>query len=332
LRLSKLRRALAIAVVISILCAFGFKASAANEGAGIVKVSNLCLRTEPSEKSQVLTYAQKNDNVVIVKWAGDWDWYEVIYNGQRGFMKAKYVAATDSASYAVGTGEVVGEYVRVRTKPDEKSAIIKQLDLGATVEVIGVYTKWYKVQLSDGVGYISSDYLRIIFTEEDSSSITSSVEVKAATTETTTTTTNSKAIKTSSYTDSTGALTFDTSTTVGKMAELAMSLLGIDYVYGGTTTKGFDCSGFIYYIAKQYGYDLPHNSGRQSKLGTKVDKADLQLGDLVFFGPGGTVNHVGMYLGDGVFIHSSSGGDCVKLNNLSDNYYSKYYITARRVF
>jgi cell wall-associated NlpC family hydrolase len=317
---------------------FGFKASALNEGAGFIKVDDLCLRTEPSESSRVLTYGKKDDNVVIVKWAGNWDWYEVIYNGQRGFMKAKYVAAVDSANYSVGTGEIVGEYVRVRTKPDENSDIIKQLDLGATVDVIGVNTQWYKVQLSDGVGYISSDYLRIIFTEE-TANYASGDEVKVSTATNIKSTTESKPVASaknilsSSYTNSTGSLTFDTGTTIGKMAELGMSLLGTDYSYGGTTPKsGFDCSGFIYYISKEYGYDLPHNSGRQSKLGTKVDKDDLELGDLVFFGPGGSVNHVGMYLGDGVFIHSSSGGDCVKLNNLTDNYYAKYYITARRVF
>jgi cell wall-associated NlpC family hydrolase len=322
-----------------VFCVFGFKASAANEGAGIVRVdTDLCLRTEPSESSRVLTYAKKDDNVVIVKWAGNWDWYEVIYNGKRGFMNAKYVAAIDSANYDVGMGEIVGENVNVRDKPDVGATILKQLDLGATVDVIGVNTQWYKVQLNDDVvGYISSDYLRIIFTDDAANTSAGDSNASSAADVTASATVNgvtsAKNVKSSSYTDSTGTLTFDTSTTVGKMAELGMSLLGIDYVYGGTTPKGgFDCSGFIYYISKEYGYDLPHNSGRQSKLGTKVDKTDLQLGDLVFFGPGGSVNHVGMYLGDGVFIHSSSGGDCVKLNNLTDNYYAKYYITSRRVF
>ncbi|MDR3149940.1 MAG: C40 family peptidase [Oscillospiraceae bacterium] len=325
--LKRYKKLSAIIMTLAVMCLVialgGAKASAANEGAGIVKGNDVNLREQPNTGSVSLAQANKSDNVVIIKWANN-EWYEVVYRGKRGFMKAEFVAPIDGAVFPVGTGEIVGEIVNVREKPDQDAGVIKQLGLGKTVDVIGAFTKWYKVELDDGkTGYIHSDYVRIIFASDNTVAETSSsgtpVTVKSA--------------KNYSYTNSTHSLSFDTNTTIGAMADLGMSLIGIDYKYGGISPEtGFDCSGFIYYIAQQHGYDLPHNSGRQSKLGTKVSKDDLQLGDLVFFGPGGSVNHVGMYLGDGVFIHSSSGGDTVKLNNLSDSYYDKTYITGRRVF
>ncbi|MDR2360626.1 MAG: C40 family peptidase [Oscillospiraceae bacterium] len=311
-----------LVVVFAVIAFSGAEASAANEGAGIVKGNDVNLREQPTKDSSSLAQANKSDNVVIIKWANA-EWYEVVYRGKRGFMKAEFVTPIDGAVFPVGTGEIVGENVNVRERPTQDSGVIKQLDLGNTIDVIGAFTKWYKVELSDGnIGYIHSDYVRIIFASDNSDTDTGADETVTV-----------KSAKNYSYTNSTHSLSFDASTTIGAMAELGMSLIGTDYKYGGVSPDtGFDCSGFIYYIAKQYGYDLPHNSARQSKVGTKVSKDDLQLGDLVFFGSGGGINHVGMYLGDGVFIHSSSGGDTVKLNNLSDSYYSKTYVTARRVF
>jgi len=108
-------------------------------------------------------------------------------------------------------------------------------------------------------------------------------------------------------------------------------VVGTPYKWGGTTTEGFDCSGFILYIFKQYDTKLPRTSSSQAKVGTKVDKDDLRLGDLVFFNTNGKgVSHAGVYIGDGQFAHSSSSKG-VRINKLSDSYYAKRYVTARRV-
>ncbi|MEX2416399.1 MAG: C40 family peptidase [Paenibacillaceae bacterium] len=108
-------------------------------------------------------------------------------------------------------------------------------------------------------------------------------------------------------------------------------LLGIKYKYGGTTEKGFDCSGFTGYVFEQLGIDLPRTSRGQATVGTKIAKKDLRKGDLVFFNTNGkNISHVGIYLGNGKMAHSSSKYGST-IANFNDKYYVNRYITARRV-
>jgi cell wall-associated NlpC family hydrolase len=116
-----------------------------------------------------------------------------------------------------------------------------------------------------------------------------------------------------------------------KLDEAVNELIGIDYKWGGTTTKGFDCSGFTMYVFEKFGISLPHTSKGQANVGTEVGKDDLKPGDLVFFNTDGKgISHVGIYLGQGEFAHASSSKG-VTISNLSDAYYAKRYVTARRV-
>lgn len=113
--------------------------------------------------------------------------------------------------------------------------------------------------------------------------------------------------------------------------------LGVRYVYGGASPSGFDCSGFTMYVYAQFGYSLPHGANRQLSYGTPISKGDLQPGDLVFFygtdgGDSSSASHVGLYVGDGTFIHASSGSSrCVKYSSLYESYYTNHYLTARRI-
>lgn len=113
----------------------------------------------------------------------------------------------------------------------------------------------------------------------------------------------------------------------------AAEYLGTPYKYGGQGPGGFDCSGFVSYIFGQFGYNLPHNAASQANLGIAVNKGELLPGDLVFFdGNTSHINHVGIYSGNGQFIHSSSprsGG--VIYSSLSEGYYANGYVTARRI-
>lgn len=116
-----------------------------------------------------------------------------------------------------------------------------------------------------------------------------------------------------------------------KLDTVVDSVYGTAYQTAGTTSKGFDCSGFTMYVFKQFGITLPHSSYDQSKLGQKVAKDDLRAGDLVFFNTSGKgVSHVGIYVGDGKFAHASSSKG-VTISSLSDSYYVKRYMSARRV-
>lgn len=112
----------------------------------------------------------------------------------------------------------------------------------------------------------------------------------------------------------------------------AKSLIGIKYRYGGTTKAGFDCSGFIGYVYKQNGVKLSRTAAGMYGTGTSVKKANLAVGDLVFFNTSGKgVSHVGIYIGSGNFVHASSSKG-VKIEKLNDPYYwGKKYVGAKRV-
>lgn len=110
----------------------------------------------------------------------------------------------------------------------------------------------------------------------------------------------------------------------------ALGWLGVRYVWGGTSTKGVDCSGLTQSLYKSQGIKLPHNAKAQFKLGKPVPRDALIPGDLVFFNTRGPLTHVGMYIGDGKFIHAANPRKGVRVDSLSSKYYSSRYAGARR--
>ena len=106
----------------------------------------------------------------------------------------------------------------------------------------------------------------------------------------------------------------------------AKKFLGCKYVYGATGPTTFDCSGFTQYVYKHFGYTLSRTSTDQRKNGKKVKKSDLQPGDIVCFS-----GHVGIYIGGNQFIHAANSKKGIIITSLSDSYYVKNYITARRI-
>ncbi|MCJ7578640.1 MAG: NlpC/P60 family protein [candidate division Zixibacteria bacterium] len=117
-----------------------------------------------------------------------------------------------------------------------------------------------------------------------------------------------------------------------KMAQIIESFLGTPYEKGGASKNGIDCSGFVVEVYKRYaGFILPHNTEKLFKLVKKVDKEKLGYGDLVFFSDFGfSPSHVGIYIGEGKFVHSAEGYGVI-VSSLDDEHYRKSYIGARRV-
>ena len=117
------------------------------------------------------------------------------------------------------------------------------------------------------------------------------------------------------------------------MVDTALDVIGTPYVWGGTDENGFDCSGLIHYAYAEHGIQLPRVSRDQVQAGREVTPRarDLLPGDILGFSRdlSRTVSHVGLYVGEGRFIHSSSGG--VRLSNLSDPYWREHVVAARRV-
>ncbi|MGD8191988.1 C40 family peptidase [Brevibacillus ginsengisoli] len=109
-------------------------------------------------------------------------------------------------------------------------------------------------------------------------------------------------------------------------------LYGVPYKASGTSTRGFDCSGFTQYVFQKLGVDIPHSSAAQYQMGKAVERSQLLPGDLVFFKTNGhSVSHVGIYLGNNTFIHSESGVGVVKTKLTDPYYWSERYVGAKRI-
>lgn len=132
------------------------------------------------------------------------------------------------------------------------------------------------------------------------------------------------------FTMGTGSVFADTSSKT-PLETVVSSVYGTPYKFGGVTTGGFDCSGFTRYVFQKMGVNLARVSTAQYQQGNAVAKSQLKEGDLVFFNTlGKGVSHVGIYIGDGKFAHSSSSKG-IRIDKLSNSYYNARYVGAKRI-
>ncbi|MEN3098625.1 NlpC/P60 family protein, partial [Lacticaseibacillus paracasei] len=148
-----------------------------------------------------------------------------------------------------------------------------------------------------------------------SASSTSTASSSAASSSANTSTTS--ASSSASASQAPASNTSSVSVSGGSIASNAAKYIGVPYVYGGTSPSGFDCSGLIYYAAKEAGISLPRTSQAQSTLGSYVSVSDLKAGDLVFWGGVGSAYHVGIYIGGGQYLHAPAPGQNVTIQSMA---------------
>jgi len=194
---------------------------------------------------------------------------------------------------SVTQGTVLVDILNVRGGPSTDTEIIGKLSLGDIVNITSDNNGWYQIEFESKTAFVFGEYIRVI---DDS-------------------------------------VTYEL-TTGSSIADYAKKYLGAPYLYGGNSPSGFDCSGFVQYVLANFEIAMPRSSTEQYSYGTRVEKSQLIAGDLVFFkysSSSSRLSHVGIYVGDGNFIHSPIPGQTVKIDSLSYGYFNTYYYGAIRV-
>lgn len=316
-------------------------ASAADIGTATVNTDVLRLRAQANTQSTILDMAERGRNVTLLEDAGD-GWYKVRLGNTVGYMSGEFLNVTLTSAAAEETPAqaeeaAVPEEVPADTAPeeaapaedpaDEPAPLYGKVDVGNSVlnvrsgpgtdhaklgtlangrylELLAQEDGWYRFRFGEADGYVSSEYITLVAESDLPSWFLASGETD-------------------------GGLGTD-------IVDYAKSFLGVPYRWGGTSPSGFDCSGLVYYVYKHFGYALNRGATGQLSNGVSVGSMyDLIPGDLVFFYDGKVstpVSHVGIYIGDGQFIHASTGdGRDVQIDPLFTGHYAKKYVYGRRI-
>lgn len=254
---------------------------------GVINGTYVRLRSGPSTSHAILGTYQPGTTMTVT--GEDGDWYKVSYDGQDGYVYKTYLTiggsggstASDSVTAMSDTSATVVSPVHFRTGPDTSYTSKQVLSAGTAVTITGETEKWYRVRYNGEEGYIFKTYL------------------------------------------TTGSYSADTSSEAARIVAKAKEYLGTPYVYGGSSPSGFDCSGFVYYVFRQCGYSVTRTAGTQNRDGRQVSRSELQPGDIIIFYNSAMTDvagHSGIYIGDGQFIHASSGQGKVIISDLSSSY------------
>ncbi len=299
----------AVMLVIALCTGFTY---AAEYKTGVITGNRVNIRETASTDAKVLTTLEKGEKVSVISSSGDWS--KVKYNSTTGWIFTGLMSVDGASSAAsskgtTSTGTVTAETLNVRAEGSLSADVLCKLSKGEKVTILSTSGDWFKIKTSNGTqGWVSSEYV-----SKGAASTSRGGEV----------------LRTQEAVSQKGA------TKAQQIVSTAKKYIGVKYVYGGSSPKqGFDCSGFVKYVYSQNGISLTRSSSEQAAQGKKISKSDLKAGDLVFFDTNGgrnNINHVGIYVGDGKFIHASSPKYDVTITSLSDAYYAKSYMTARRI-
>lgn len=299
-------------------------------GIGFTTGSGLRLRSEASTSSKTIDSANKNEVVVVLSKHGDW--YKVIYDLKEGYMHGDYLKVSTVENAELGYGVVNTSRVNLRKGPGTSNSVVATASKGEKAYIIGINDGWYKVIYGEHVCYVRSDYLDLTETPYENKSSAKSPKFfrggKSLGTEPSSGALNGTGSSNAGSSD-TGS---GSSVTGDKIVSKAKQYLGVPYKWGGASPSGFDCSGFVYYVLRSLGFKASRTLSAMYSQGTPISKSNLQPGDIVFFKNTykSGISHVGIYVGDGKFIHSPHSGTVVSYADLYSDYYTSHYYGACR--
>lgn len=240
--------------------------------------------------------------------------FQVVYQDESGNETTATVSAADPNATLYAKVDTGSSTLRVRQGPGTDYAILCSVRSGSFFAVTGKTDGWYQIACNGRTGYVSADYvvertLDQILDEKDTTPVVDP----------------NSGVPAADPADYDRAL-------ADQIVDYALGYLGYPYVYATAGPDSFDCSGFTSYVYKQFGYSLHRSSRDQLKDGKAVQKADLLPGDLLLFSrEGDVVTHVGLYIGNGEFIHASTSTTGVIISDLYSDYYVQHYYAARRI-
>jgi len=283
------------AAVSSIVKPSGGAPSSSGSGSSVTgTISGSCVRLRSGPDTSYSILRTFNSGIKVSVTGTSGNWYQVNHDGTTGYVYKTYLhTGSSSSSSSSGMIYTVSKYVNVRSGPGTSHSILTSYAAGTTVTVTDASGSWYKITYGSGSAYICGIYLTKGAASGSSSGSTSQQSI----------------------------------------INEAKKFLGVRYVYGGTSSSGFDCSGFVYYVYKQCGYSICRTATAQDSIGTAVSRSNLEPGDIIIFYNGSktAIGHAAIYLGNGQFIHASSSAGKVVITSLSATYYDTHYYGARRV-
>ncbi len=335
------------------------KKSTLQESFVLLTYGTLDVYNTPSEDGNIIDTLTKCESVKVTE--STEGWYKVAYGqGQSGYVSKAHVtdskaeadyAAMHFDNYKRAVVKTDGSDVNIRASASKNSSVIGQLKNGTEIVLLydeNGYTKIYYGADMDA-GFVVSECIELtntwipkteVSTIQAAAAQRREAEAKARAEkiakEKAEKAAKEKAAKEAAAkaknTKSTSTYTTPASNPKGSsIVSTAKKYLGVKYVYGGTTPKGFDCSGLVQYVCKSLGISVNRTAASQFSNGRAVNKSDLQPGDLVFFAKSSKISHVGIYIGGGQMIHAPHTGDVVRIASINSGYYKRTYVGARRV-
>ena len=323
--------------------------------ADIYSTTTLNIRKKGSINAKIVGKMKKGNIATVLKKGSEWS--KVRSGNVTGYVKNQYLVFGDeienfAKQNVKKVAKVQTETLRVRKKASTDSKIVTLVSEDDKLKVKKQTDDWAKVKVDGQTGYVSKDYAKVTYSFGKAKSmkqIQAEQEAKkraeeAARNKPVSTTSSSHTSNTGTTSGSTTGSTQTTkkasvsvsssgsSATGSRIVSYAQQFVGNPYRYGGNSlTSGIDCSGFTQQIMAKFGYSISRTSSSQSGDGRAVSTSNLSAGDLVFYGDGGSIDHVALYIGGGQVVHASNsapyprGG--IKISNV--NYRTP--ICARRI-